>query len=341
MVAFVVVFLLITSRYRYDAVMVDYGRDDGQSWILWKARQLDEAALRAHDGGRVTWLVGNSVMRDGLHEKELNATLAETYSPWRVAKFAAPRGAAGLSAGMLDELPLRAGDRLVVPVALDNFYVEWLHRVEMPEDRLARMLSPSEIWGVAEYSLQERLEYIVGVPYNFYRHKEPYMSGQSRWFTALWWMKAPKKARAGMHLRFRRAEDLQWVQNARDEGWSDREPISADMLDWGPDQFNAAGIEKLRAFSAEQGVELKLIDIPYRQEYQLSLVTPEVRAVWDTWRAAQPELCYFPQLDEDQYYDLRHANSHGRATLTNYMVSWLESTPRGTPTPLTWTPESP
>lgn len=334
-------FLLLASRYRYDARMVDYGRDDGQSWILWKARTLDEDAVRAHPGGRVSWLIGNSVLRDGINERRLNEQLEAQGSAWRVSKFAAPRGAPGLSAGMLDELPIRSGDRIVVPVALDNFYADWLHRVELPEDRLARMLSPSEILNIAEWSWQERLEYAVGVPYNFYRHQEPYMAGQARWFTALWFMKAPKKQKPGSHLRFRTVQESKWVAEQREEGWEERDPISAEMLDWGPDQFNAAGLRTLRQFSAENDVELALIDIPYRQEYQQVLVTAEARAAWDAWRAAQPELSYFPQLDEDSYYDLRHANRAGREVLTNYMAQWLEDTPHGAPTPLTWTPESP
>lgn len=338
---FVGVFFLIASRYRYDAMMVDYGRDDGQSWILWKARELDEAAVRAHPGGKVSWLIGNSVMRDAFNENRLNDMLEAQGSAWRVSKFAAPRGAPGLSAGMLDELPIRAGDRLVVPVALDNFYRDWLHRVELPEDRLARMLSPSEIVSIDEWSWQERLEYAVGVPYNFYRHQEPYMAGQSRWFTALWWMKAPKKEKPGSHLRFRTTQEVSWVERKREDGWSDRDPITPEMLSWAPGQFNVDGLQTLRRFAAENDVELKLVEIPYRQEYQTLLVTADARAEWDAWRAAQPELSYFPQLDEDSYYDLRHANRAGRQVLTDYMAQWLEGTPRGEPTPLTWTPETP
>jgi hypothetical protein len=340
-VIFAGLFLLIASRYHYDARMVDYGRDDGQSWILWKARQLDEAPLRQHPGGRVAWLVGNSVLRDGIHDEKLNEKLAEQGSPWRVAKFAAPRGAAGMSVGMLDELPIHAGDRLVVPVALDNFYRDWLHRVEMPNDRLGRMLSPGEIVELDELSWQERLEYAVGVPYNFYRHQEPYMAGQTRWFTALWWWETPKKEKPGYHLKFRRARDLNWLERLREAGWETRDPITPEQLDWSETQFNMAGLGKLRDFAAHSDVELKLIDFPYRQEYQLLLVSEEARTLWSDWRAAQPELSYFPQSDEDSYYDLRHANRSGRELLTDYMAEWMAETPPGAPADLTWTPETP
>ena len=341
MAVFAGLFLLLSTRYQYDAPMVEYGREDGQSWMLWKARTLDEDALRAHPGGRVTWFIGNSVMRDAFQEASLNRTLAEAGSPWRVAKFAVARGAPGLSAGMLDELPIREGDRIVSSVAIDNFYRDWLHEMDFPSDRLARMLSPREILSIAELSWQERLEYALGMPYNFYRHQEPYMAGQASWFTALWWMSPPKKERPGQAFSARKTTIVGWLENRRTNNWSNREPITLERLDWTEDQFHIHGIETLRAFAAANEVSLSLIDIPPRQEFQVMLITPEARAAWQAWLAEQPEVSHFPQLAEAQYYDFRHPNPAGRAVLTDHITGWLADTPRGEPTPLTWTPETP
>lgn len=341
MATFAILFLLLSTRYQHDAPMVEYGREDGQSWMLWKARSLDEAALRDHPGGKVAWFIGNSVMRDSFQQVPLNKALAAADSPWRVAKFAVARGAPGLSAGMLDELPIRAGDRIVSSVAIDNFYRDWLHEVDFPSDRLARMLSPAEILSIAEFSRQERLEYALGVPYNFYRHQEPYMAGQASWFTALWWMAPPDRERPGQAFNARKTTTVGWLDRRRDNSWSNFERITPERLDWSADQFHISGVAQLRAFAASNAVSLSLVDIPPRQELQVALVDPAARAEWLAWLAAQPEVSHFPQLDEDQYYDLRHPNPAGRAVLTDYILEWIAYTPRGEPSALTWTPETP
>ncbi|MEL6347577.1 MAG: hypothetical protein AAFV53_31005 [Myxococcota bacterium] len=115
----------------------------------------------------------------------------------------------------------------------------------------------------------------------------------------------------------------------RDFGEHSPNYINRARFDLSPTQFNIAGIDEMREQTAERGAELRIIHIPYRQELQLKLRTAPVRDDWDAWRQAQPELCFFPQLPEDHYYDLRHPNTKGRDALSRYFVDWLEETPRG------------
>ena len=338
---FLAVYLLIASAYGYDARMVQYGRDDGQSWNIWRARTLDEAEVRAHPGGRVAWLIGSSVLRDSFDEAAINAALEERGSPWRIRKFGMPRGATGIAVGMLDELPVRPGDRVIHSVAMDNFRRRWLHYVGLPEDRVARLLSPGEMWAIDEYALQEKLEQAVGVPYDFFRYHEPYMNGLSAWFTALWWLEPPKKAKPKHYLRFRRTEEGDWLEDQRERGEEDRNFFPLEEVDMRPTQINVAGLATLRRAVSAAGAELHLLDIPYRQEYQRDFQEAAVAETWETWRASQPELSYFPQLPEDHYYDLRHPNGAGRAILSAYFVDWMAETPRGQPTPLSRPTEEP
>jgi hypothetical protein len=92
----------------------------------------------------------------------------------------------------------------------------------------------------------------------------------------------------------------------------------------------------MRAWCAAQGLTLWLVDVPPRQEYAVTFMTDEVRAMWDGWRAAQPDLAYFPQADEDTYYDMKHPDTEGRAMLSEYLVDWLHEPVRGAPTQARW-----
>lgn len=334
-------FLLLASRYQYDAFMVDYGRDDGPSWALWRARTLDEARIRSHDGGKIVWMIGSSVLRDSFDQPLINEVLAERGSEWRVFKTGMPRGAPGMAVGLLDELPVRPGDRVLHTVSMDNFHKDWIHHVGLPTRLIAQMRSPAEIWKIEEYAFQERLEYVAGVPYNFYRHHESYMTGLRRWLSVVWFGRPPKKMRPGRHLTYRDLESARWLKRQRKQGEDSPNHMSIDDVDLSASQFNVAGLEEMRRRTDALGATLLLIDVPYRQELAINFNTPAVRERWSEWRALQPELSFFPQLPEDHYYDLRHPNSAGRAALTRYLLDWMEETPRGRPTPPFWTPENP
>jgi hypothetical protein len=93
-----------------DSFFVQYGRDNGSSWNLWKLRNLDMEQHRTHSGGKIIWLVGSSMLRDSFNQVKLNQALAANDSEFRAIKFGQTRGAAGLSRGIVSQLPIREGD---------------------------------------------------------------------------------------------------------------------------------------------------------------------------------------------------------------------------------------
>lgn len=323
MLAGLAFFLLVAATYRYDSWLMDYGRDDGHSWVLWRARQLDEAAIRAHPGGKVAWLVGSSIMRDAFDEDAVNAGLAERGSPWRVVKLGMPRGTAGITIGLLDELPIRPGDRVFHTVAMDNFRVDWIHHTGISEDRLARFLDPAQMATIPDWSAQERLEYLAGMPFEFYRWHEPTMAGVNAWIAGVWWLKPPKKKKPGQFLRFARTEHGAWGDRAARLGEESGMYIGPGEWDFGERQFNARGLGQIRAYVDGVGAELVLVDVPYRPSYRERLLSPEALAAWNAWRDAQPELHVLPELPDDHYYDMRHPNSKGRPLFTAHLVEWM------------------
>ena len=79
----VLFFGLLTTMVRSDSFFVEYGRKNGASWNLKALSELDEEATRAHEGGRVLWLVGSSMLRDSFDVKVINQGLEAAESPYR------------------------------------------------------------------------------------------------------------------------------------------------------------------------------------------------------------------------------------------------------------------
>jgi len=329
------VFALITLAYGPDSYLVSLGRNNGQSWNLWKARNLDEAALRAHDGGRVTWILGSSILRESLDEKMINAGLSESGSSWRVARFGMTRGAAGLASGLLRRLPLRAGDRVVQLVSVANFRRDWIAHIGLPSDRTLLLLDSSEIWNVAEWGLPRRLEELSALPRRFYAYHEEGMRGLERWLRAPAQGELPKPRKSSFHIRSRKMEYSGHMERARALGVEDAHWMPSGSLQFDDGQFNQAGLQRIRKRCADSDVELLLIDIPARQEYQAEFLHSSVRREWAAWRE-ENDVAIFPQLPEDDFYDLYHPNFRGREQLSAYLVRWLDAPVRGAAVPLEW-----
>ena len=334
-------FLLFALPYHVRGPMVEYGRDNGGSWARYKLKRMNRKTLREHEGGRIAWLVGSSILRESFDEAMINELLEEQGSAWRVRKFGQTRGASGLAAGVVRRLPVAEGDLVVHNVAMENFRANWIEFTELPGWRLQLWLKPHELWAIEEWSLAERLEELVAVPRHFYTFHEDHMEGLTRWWlwATQWEEKKPKKKRKSFHLTYRTDEVIRNLRTARRKGEDSPYYLSGDRIDLSDTQFNAQGLERMRAFVAEDGAQLALIDVPPRQEYQATFLDEDVRKMWDAWRADQPEIHYFPQQPEDDYYDMKHPNFRGREALSRYFVSWLSHRRVGAPTPLDWSDE--
>lgn len=331
-------FLALSALYTPSGRLMDYGRENPPAWMLWKVDRLDHTALRAHEGGRVLWLVGSSILRESFDEEALNAALAERRSPWRVQKFGLSRGAAGLSSGLLERLPVRAGDRVMHSVSMDNFHEDWLEFSDIPDSWLMALLSRRVVWETRELPVQKRIELVLAAPWRYWALQEDMVNAWWEWVNApLYGLPRPRKV--SRFVTFRQTEEHANLAEARAQGEESYNHVSPDETDWSETQFNAAGIARMRAFAAARGANFTLVDIPPRQEYVRDFLHPEVRAQWTAWKAAQPDLVYFPQLPEDDFYDLRHPNFRGRARMNEVLVEWLaQTTASGDATPHEETP---
>ena len=331
-------FLLVASSYGPDHPMVEYGRGKAASWNLLKRDQLDEAALRAHPGGKVAWLVGSSILREAFDADDVNADLAARGSEWRVAKFGISRGAAGVIAGFAATLPLREGDLLVHNVTHANLHRDWVDWTALPPDRMQYTMPRAEMWHVQGWTLADKLEQAAAEPFGFWQWHEEVMAGYTRWFEAVWWLKKPKKRKKSFHLSHRSMSDNQkFLDAARANGIFDPIYLRPDCCDYGPDQLNIRGIARLEDLARERDVTLALIHLPPRQEYQAEFVHRDAAAAFDAWRESRADLSYAPQVPEVGFYDFSHYGPLGRARMSDWLVEWLsDGRPRGYPAPLRW-----
>jgi len=311
----------------------DYGRVSAQSWMRYGARTLDERALRSHEGGKVVWLVGSSILREAIDADAANQTLAEAGSPWRVAKFSQDRGATALANGLLGYLPIREGDLVLHNVAVQNFRSDWLAWTDIPMKRLSRVLSYGDMWHLTELPLPERIEQAAAVPLDFWRWHDETRRGITELLIHLPTGEWPTPAASRYHFRFHSYERGRAFRKRVPTKEFEVNGLEDGIVDFSSDQLNAAAIAPMRQQVADAGALLRLLDIPPSAFAQWRLQGPETRAAWDTWREAQPDLVYAPQLPEADFYDRRHPNFRGRETLTRWLVEWLESDmPAGSPT---------
>jgi len=311
--------------YGPDSAVSKWGRKSSQSWMVRKAEALDEAQLRSHPSGRVVWLVGSSILRESLDIAAINASLESLASPFRVAQFSQGRGAAGLASGMVRRLPIRRDDVLVHNIAVQNHRTDWLDWTGLPAERMSRVLSPGDLWETREWSLPERLEQAVAVPWNFWRWHSETMDGLIRWGQHLVVGRVPRPRSAGVYYRYYRWERASVFKDGPPEWEVERNLLTADVVDLSDRQFNMQGMASLRAISEQYGTPLVLLDIPPSAFAQWRLESEAVRDMWDAWTAAQPELVIAPQLAERDYYDRRHPNFRGREKLSAWLVEWIEA----------------
>ena len=321
-------FLAYSLSYGPRGFMVEYGREQAPSWMLWKRDNLDESALRAHPGGHIVWLVGSSILRESFDEDEINQALSESGSHYRVQKFGMSRGAAGLAWGVLRRLPVAPGDIVIHSVSMDNFHKNWLEFSDIPDDWLMLLSTRTEIATMPELPIQRRVELILSFPWSFWAWQDEAQTGWWAWLQAPFFG-APKPETSSRLLTYQDREIHPQLETARALGEDSRNFIKPEDVDYGPDQINVAGLARFRAFCAEHQARLILLDIPPRREYFRDFLAPEVAAGWSRWKAAQPEILYFPQLPDEDYYDLRHPNFRGRALQNQTLIDWLTRTDVG------------
>lgn len=338
MIVAVLGFLAVASLYGPDNYFMQFGRSRTASWAVWRAETIEDDSLRAHDGGRILWIVGSSITRDSFDERALNRTLAETGSAYRVRKFGFTRGAPGSSLGLAARLPIEPGDRLATTVAAENFRRDWVSEVGPPPDLLMKTVAPAAFWGISSWSLADKLEQAAALPTNFYAWREETMAGIWSWSVdRIWYLRKPRRVRAGWRLKHRNpAIEVKQLDGGRRLGMKSAYYIPADGLDFSESQFNVAGIRGYEELAEERGAELALFSVPPRQEYVARFLPPDVRGGFSEWLEARSDVVHFPQPDESDYYDWKHPRAEGRALLSARVVEWLETGDPGAPATVNW-----
>lgn len=340
LVVAVVSFLVWSTAYGPDSFFAQYGRSGTQSWAVRRA--VNAADWRAEDhpsGGPVVWLLGSSMLREAFDQTAINARLRGEDSEWRVYKTAAGRGAPSLAAGLVQYLPVRAGDLCLVNIHPAQFRHRWLHAIDLPMWRVSQGMGPAEMWEIDEMALDERLEQAAAVPWNFWRWHEDTMAGLTAWWLGLvWYGGAPGVDRGHEHTRF--------STKNRTFGWTPKTAVQLawhgtymkpGSLDLGPEQVNMQGIARMRAECAAAGAETAVVWLPQRQQYLAESLHQSVLDEFSVWANAQADFYVFPSQPDDDFYDLSHPNYRARAQLSHHLVDWLaQGRPRGALPTIDW-----
>jgi predicted phosphohydrolase len=316
-------YLGLASLVQPDSFFVNYGRENGASWNLWKLRHMEESKERAHDGGRIVWLVGSSMLRDSFNAKTLNRVLAERESEFRVVKFGQSRGATGLSRGILQNLPIREGDLVVHGMGVENLHKDWVEYSMLPDWRIMLMNRTDQIWDIESWGVQKKLEASVAVPSSFFMYQEEAMAGWIHWVNAPFYLETPKLPKGHRHLRYRARQKISRADKMVESSEQFRNHMRSGDLDLSATQYNLKGLADFRRIVEDAGAELVLFEHTGRQQYRDIYIDDELEAEWDRWWEEQAEVIELPTLSEGSFYDMKHPNRKGRTLLTAYLSDWL------------------
>ena len=333
MAALMLCFLGLASCYHPDAMMVEYGRDSSHPWIAHKIRNLDMAQRRSHPTGKLVWLIGSSLVRESFDEVWINNQLAIQGADVRVVELGMDQGNSALAMGLMSQIDLQPGDVVVHNIALNAYRADWLDFTGLPAYQLMEVLEPEHFWSIPEWTLADKLEQASAVPYQFYAQHNSYTNGLTWWFIHLAEGELPSK-RGPKHFLTHFKKEKQRFQ-APDP--SSRHYISATGLSFEGDQINRWGWSMMSKMADESDVRLVGVYLPPRQQYMAEMVHPNANQQFEEFMSHFPgDVMYFPQLPEEDYYDLTHPNFRGRTARSQTLLDWLNGSSMGVMPSITW-----
>ncbi len=335
MVVLMIVFGGLSTCYHPNATMVQYGRETSHPWIVEKIRRLDMTERRAHhDGkGKIIWLIGSSLVRESFDEHWLNDQLAIRNSEYRIIELGMDQANSALAYGLMKQVDLQQGDLVLHNLALKAYIGDWLAFSNLPHYQMMEIFEASDFWELPEWTLADKLEQASAIPYNFYAQHNSYTNGLTWWFIHLVEGERPPKRGPQHYWTHYKNKKAQFQPPSP----TSRHYIGADRLRFDDQQINRWGWEKIRALADEKDVDLVAVFLPPRQQYMGEMVHPEAYAQFVSYlETLDHPLAYFPQLPEDNYYDLIHPNKAGRAVQSQYLMEWLSHRKIGQMPELTW-----
>lgn len=328
------IFAVASSFVSEDAYLARLGRYKELRFVLEEVQEVERE--RDYADAPVTWIVGSSITRDAFDAESIEARMREAGSDHRVAKFAFNRGAPIFSQAIVDDLPLRRGDRVVTTVAEGNFRWAWLEEVANFDLYVETVLDPVEILSLQDTSLANRFEWALAnaPPAQFFKNQGDFRRGIVK--TYKYWLGLRKKPRPRINGPYQPFISTDRTLRSSKLDWG----VPADEVVLGPGQTNWDGLAWLAADCEARGVELYVLYLPgHPRLYKEFVEERTVDAMQDHFDARED--LHFIRLHpraHPAYYDYKHPNNTGRPWFSRDLADILLQE-EGLPTPPRDTPD--
>ena len=314
----VLLYAVVVAVVHEEAWFTRLGRSKGLMFALKEVREFDRDAVAPDEP--ITWIVGSSITRDAFDAERVEARLRSAGSSHRVVKIAFNRGAPVFSQAILDDLPVRPGDRVVTSVAEDNFGWGWLTVTDDFSLYVQSALTPDEILALRDVPFSKRLEWTVGalMPASFARSRDDFRKGLTAWVAH------------GLGLRARapkpRDRRSPFVRGSKTLKPTSRQDWTFDQsaLVFGPGQSNWDGLNELRDEADLRGASLIVLYVPSHPWYYERFVDEATLVTFE--RALREQVPVFVRLRPRQggvFRDFKHPNDLGRPGLSDELADLL------------------
>lgn len=313
------VYAAVAGSMTDDAYLTRLGRKKEIHFIQRDIRELDRQAQ--HGDAPITWILGSSITREAFDAERIERALSQAGSAHHVLKYAFNRGAPLFSHLLLEDLPVRPGDRVVTSIAEDNFRADWLANSGDFTLYVQSMLTPAEIMGLQEESLATRIEWSLSAfPPSYYaRNRDAFRRGIIRTLDGTLGLREPRIP----------------AEHARSQPFSntDRSLASPSKKLWTfepeelrlePGQPNFDGLQRLQDAVAERGAHLIVVYVPARPALYEDVLDPSIiQRFHDHFDATLPEFHRLRPRRAAAYQDMKHANNRGRPGFSDELADLL------------------
>lgn len=314
----VALYAAVVAVVHEEAWFTRLGRGKGVMFALREVRTFDRASVAGD--APITWIVGSSIVRDAFDAERIEARLAAGGSPHRVVKVAFNRGTPIFGQAILDDLPVRPGDRVVTGVAEDNFVWSWLTETADFTLYVQSVLTPDEILALRDVPLSTRLEWSAGawMPGSFARSRDDFRKGLNAW--------------VGYHVGLR--ERPPKLKDARAPFIATKKTIKAtnrqdwsfplDALTYAPGQANWDGLTELIVESRARGADVQLVYVPSHPWYYERFCPESVTVAFEAeMRALDAPFARLRPRRGEAYRDFKHPNDLGRPGFSDDLADLL------------------
>jgi hypothetical protein len=330
-----VLFMLFASVYDLDDAFTLRGRDNDVTGLF---ERIDHEYVEHSDRLRehpIVWFVGASLIKQAFDEDTLNQGLTDAGSPWRVRKHGFARGAPILAAGMIEKLPIKPGDVVVGAAWFSNFRQDWMKDNDSAEALIPHLLSCSQILGLTDILLQDRLELCLTHPGTYFLVRDEWNAGMRRaWNRLAYGAKSPKIQRIPQLNRGKHPNRFE-----RDDGFRGGGPQVTKPLVFDEDHVNIVGLRRMRQAALSRGAAFAVLQLPVHSACESERMIPEAQAQWSAYRGP-PGVPFTPvpgTWPDELFFDYQHFNKDGRAVFLQWLLPTLAKNQLPAELPTGWT----